>query len=104
MEVGNLSHTRRTRLSWLMAATMVTMAVANAAPAAAGDGEYLQQLQDRYQFLSPQQLLAEGHRVCAVIDQGAGSRYAAEMVQKDIGVSPGASMDIVSAATVELGC
>jgi Protein of unknown function (DUF732) len=104
MEVVNLSHKRRTRLWWITAAALATMAVTNAAPAAAGDGEYLQQLQDKYLFLSPQQLLTEGHRVCAVIDQGAGSRYAAEMVQKDIGVSPGAAMDIVSAATVELGC
>lgn len=98
-----MSHRRPTKSLWITAA-LVTAALANAAPAVAGDGDYLELLQDRYRFVTPQQLLAEGHRVCQVIDQGAGSNYAAEMVQRDLSVSPGAAMDIVSAATVELGC
>ncbi|MEO3759658.1 DUF732 domain-containing protein [Mycobacterium sp. B14F4] len=89
---------------WLAAAALAVCAVSTAAPAGAQDADYLWLLQDRYRFLSPEQLLSEGYKVCAVIDQGVGSRYAAEMVQQDLGVSPSASMDIVSAATVELGC
>ena len=99
-----MSHPRLPRASWLAAAALLTLAVSTAAPSAAQDADYLWLLQDRYRFLSPEQLLSEGHKVCSLIEQGAGSRYAAEMVQHDLGVSPGASMDIVSAATVELGC
>lgn len=99
-----MSRGRRTRSVWLAAAAMAATMVSTAAPAGAQEADYLGLLQDRYRFLSPEQLLSEGYKVCAVIDQGVGSRYAAEMVQNDLGVSPGASMDIVSAATVELGC
>jgi hypothetical protein len=90
---------------WLAAAALLAFAVGAAAPAAADEAdEYLWLLKDRYRFLSPEQLLSEGYKVCAVIDQGVGSRHAAEMVQQDLDVSPSASLDIVSAATVELGC
>jgi hypothetical protein len=100
-----MSHVRPPRSSWLAVAALLALAVGSAAPAAADDaGDYLWLLKDRYRFLSAEQLLSEGYKVCAVIDQGVGSRYAAEMVQQDLDVSPGASMDIVSAATVELGC
>lgn len=99
-----MSRARATKALWVTAAALLTLALTNAVPAAADDGAYLRTLQDRYRFLTPQQLLEEGYKVCAVIEHGYGSRYAAEMVQKDQGVSPGASMDIVSAATVHLGC
>ena len=95
---------RRSRSVWSAAAALAVAALSTAPQAGADDDGYLWLLQDRYRFLSPQQLLIEGYKVCAVIDQGVGSRYAAEMVQQDLDVSPGASMDIVSAATVELGC
>lgn len=98
-----MSRTGATKSFWV-AAALVAAAMTHAAPAVADDGEYLRTLQDRYRFLSPQQLLEEGYKACAVIEHGYGSRYAAEMVQKDQGVSPGAAMDIVSAATVHLGC
>ena len=99
-----MSHLRLARSSWLAVPALLALAVSTAAPSAAQDADYLWLLQDRYRFLSPEQLLSEGYKVCGVIEQGVGSRYAAEMVQQDLGVSPGASMDIVSAATVELGC
>ncbi|ULE34662.1 DUF732 domain-containing protein [Mycobacterium sp. IDR2000157661] len=95
---------RRTGSLWLAAAALAASALATASPATAQDADYLWLLQDRYRFLTPEQLLSEGYKVCAVIEQGVGSRYAAEMVQQDLGVSPGGAMDIVSAATVELGC
>ncbi len=99
-----MSHPRPTRSAFVAVAATAVTAMGLAAPAGAQDADYLWLLQDRYRFLTPEQLLSEGYKVCAVIDQGVGSRYAAEMVQQDLGVSPGASMDIVSAATVELGC
>lgn len=99
-----MSHMRRTGSLWLAAAALAGAALAAAAPATAQDDEYLWLLQDRYRFLTPEQLLSEGYKVCAVIEQGVGSQYAAEMVQQDLGVAPSASVDIVSAATVELGC
>lgn len=99
-----MSHGRRSSSVLLASAAMAVTAMSAAAPAVAQDADYLALLQDRYRFLSAEQLLSEGYKVCAVIDQGVGSRYAAEMVQQDLGVSPGASIDIVSAATVELGC
>ena len=95
---------RRCRSSWVVAAVLAVVAVFTATPAGANDSDYLWLLQDQYRFLSPQTLLTEGYKVCAVIDQGVGSRYAAEMVQHDLKVSPAAATDIVSAATVELGC
>jgi hypothetical protein len=50
-----------------------------AAPAAVGESEYLQRLEDRFAFLSTQQSLAEGHKVCGVLDQGVGSSTAVEL-------------------------
>ena len=49
---------------------LVAAAVLSAPSAAADDNEYLNKLQDRYEFLTPQQLLAEGQRVCAAERSG----------------------------------
>lgn len=99
-----MSHARRTGSWWLTAAAVVGGALATASPAGAQDADYLWLLQDKYRFLTSDQLLSEGYKVCALIEQGVGAQDAAEMVQQDLGVAPVAALDIVSAATVELGC
>jgi hypothetical protein len=81
---------------------LVAAAVLSAPSAAAGETEYLNRLQDRYEFLTPQQLLAEGHRVCAAEQSGALSPARTTMVMNDLVVSPNAALEIVSAAEWEL--
>src|ERR1700738_2613161 len=84
-------------------ATVLASAVAAAAPAAADESEYLRLLQPKYVFLSSQQLLNEGHKVCDAIHRGMISPDAANMVQKDLAVSLATAVDIVGAAGVQLG-
>ena len=50
---------------------LVAAAVLSAPSAAAGETEYLNRLQDRDEFLTPQPPLAEGHRAC-VVSHSAG--------------------------------
>jgi hypothetical protein len=45
-------------------ASVSAFAVMAAAPAQADEATYLQRLLPRYAYLNPQQLLAEGYRVC----------------------------------------
>ena len=45
-------------------ASVSAFAVMVAAPAQADEATYLQRLLPRYAYLNPQQLLAEGYRVC----------------------------------------
>ncbi|MGV0645288.1 DUF732 domain-containing protein [Mycolicibacterium sp. XJ2546] len=75
------------------------------APQAAADqDEYLRQLQSRYPYLTAEQLIAEGHKICNVVGQGMPSSDAAMMVREDLGVSIPAAGEIVSAAVGELSC
>jgi hypothetical protein len=83
---------------------VLASALTVAAPAAADENSYLALLQPKYVFLSSQQLLDEGHKVCDAIHRGMISPDAANMVQKDLAVSVAVSVDIVGAAGVELGC
>jgi Protein of unknown function (DUF732) len=85
-------------------AAPATIAVAGAAPDQAADREYLQRLQDQLSFLSAQQLLAEGHKVCDVINQGVGSSNVVVTVSKDLGISLSAATYVVSAAVAEFHC
>ncbi|MBV8928277.1 MAG: DUF732 domain-containing protein [Mycobacteriaceae bacterium] len=98
-------HTRQIiKASVATCALAASVAVWCAAPAAAGDSSYLRLLQDKYSFLSAQQLLAEGHKVCDVLDRGVSSSTAVNMVSKDLAASLEVSDDIVAAAADELGC
>ena len=91
--------------AWITTAALaISVAVGAAAPAAADENGYLRQLQDKYAFLSTQQLLAEGHKVCQTIDRGTLSTDATKMVQKDLTVPVAVADDIVSTAAVQLGC
>jgi hypothetical protein len=79
-------------------------AVMAAAPAQADEATYLHRLQPTYTSLSPQQLLAEGYRVCKAERGGMNSPDAVKMVFNDLDVSVAAAADIVPAAVVELRC
>jgi hypothetical protein len=83
---------------------VVAAAVAFAAPAAADEESFVWPLQTRYVFLSEQQLLSEGARVCDAIGGGMSAADAAIMVRNDLGVSVSAAGEIVSGAVVRLGC
>jgi hypothetical protein len=103
-EVSIMVQMRTITKAWTTVAALAAIVVWGAAPAAAGESEYLRRLQDRYTFLSTQQLLAEGHKVCNALDRGALSSSSVDMVSKDLGVSLAVAGDIVAAAAVELGC
>ncbi|HEX2286862.1 MAG TPA: hypothetical protein VHI10_18900 [Mycobacterium sp.] len=83
---------------------VVATALAVAAPAAADEAEYLHLVQPKYTFLSAEQLLSEGIKVCKASRAGMLSPDAVQMVQKDLAVSVGAAGDIVAAAVVTLDC
>ena len=90
---------------WMTTAALAAgIAVWGAAPAAADDAGYLSHLQDRFSFLSSQQLLAEGHKVCSVMGRGVGASDAVTMVTKDLGVTIAVAADIVAGAADDLGC
>lgn len=84
------------------AAAAAVAAIVSAPGAAASEDGYLHGLQDRYRFLTPQQLLTEGYRVCAVTDAGTLSPDAAAMVMRDLEVNVGVAMDVVSGAVINL--
>jgi hypothetical protein len=83
---------------------VVATAVALSAPAAADETAYLQRLQARYVFLSADQLLSAGAKVCSATRSGHTSADAVTMVRNDLGVSISAAGDIVSTAIVDLDC
>src|ERR1700747_239608 len=85
-------------------ATVLASAVTAAAPAAADESGYLQLLQPKYVFLSKQQLLDEGHKVCDGVHRGMISPDATNMVVEDLAVSVTVAVDIVGTAGVQLGC
>ena len=81
---------------------LVGVAVLVAPSAAADQGGYLERLQPKYTFLTPQQLLAEGNRVCAAEQAGLLSPAKTTMVMNDLTVSTNTALEIVSAAEWEL--
>jgi hypothetical protein len=85
-------------------APVLGFAVMAAAPAQADAATYLQRLQTSYVYLNPQQLLAEGYRVCQAQRSGVNSWDAVSMVYRDLGVSMAAAWDIETGAVKELGC
>ena len=85
-------------------ASVSAFAVMVAAPAQADEATYLQRLASKYAYLSPQQLLDEGYRVCQAERSGIPSPDSVKMVYEDLAVSMTAAVDIVMAAAVELSC
>jgi hypothetical protein len=86
----------------LLLAAAASMALA--APASADVEEYVRPLATRYVFLTDQQLISEGAKVCDAIRSGVNAADAAIMVRNDLGTSVSAAGEIVSAAVVHLGC
>jgi len=92
------------RAVFVVAVSALGFAMMPTAPASADEAGYLQLLQPKYVFLSPQQLLDEGYKVCNNIHNGMTSPDAANMVQKEMSVSLSMAVDLVGAAAVQLGC
>jgi hypothetical protein len=89
----------------IVAATSLSaVAVMAAAPVHADEETYLQQLLPRYTHLDPQQVLAEGYRVCQAERNGTISPTAVDMVYRDLRVGLTVAYDIVRAAVVHLDC
>lgn len=75
------------------------------APTAAADADqdrYLDKLQHKYKFLTTQQLLTEGNRLCAAEQAGVGPPARTMMVMNDLTVGTNTALEIVSAAEWEL--
>lgn len=83
---------------------VVAGAVALAAPATADQNDYLRKLHPKYNFLSQQQLLTVGAKVCDALRRGVPGSDAALLVQDELGVSGSAAGTIVATAAVELEC
>jgi uncharacterized protein DUF732 len=83
---------------------VATASVGLAAPAAADQEEFVRPLLARYVFLSEQQLLSEGAKVCDATQSGKPASVVTTMVRDDLGVSVSAAAQIVSTAIVELDC
>ncbi|MCV7022519.1 DUF732 domain-containing protein [Mycolicibacterium novocastrense] len=91
------------RIIGLLIGTTAT-AVAFAAPAAADQAEFVRKLQQQYVFLSADQLIATGNKVCANAARGVPAADSMLMVREELGVSIQAAVDIVSLSVSELGC
>lgn len=87
-----------------MSIVAAATAVAVAAPAAADESEFVRKLQEQYVFLSAEQLIAAGNKVCAAARSGVPASDSVMMVRNDLGISVPAAGDVVSLAVVELGC
>jgi hypothetical protein len=90
--------------AWITAAVAIGITMGSAAPAWATEDVYVQQLQERYPFLSADQLLTEGHRVCQVLSQGHTGTDALLMVKRDLSVSTSTASIIVGEAVREFDC
>ena len=81
-----------------------TIGVAFAAPAVADQSDFVRKLQDQYVFLSAEQLIAAGNKVCAAAVSGVPASDSVATISEDLGISVPAAYDIVSLAVIELGC
>jgi hypothetical protein len=90
--------------AWITTAVAVGIALASAAPAQATESDFVQHVQERYAYLTADQIRTEGHRVCQLFAQGTAAPLAVQMVQRDLGSSIAAAAYIVSAAVNELSC
>lgn len=79
-------------------------AVAFAAPASADQAEFVRKVQSQYVFLTADQIIAAGQKICAAAANGVPASESVMMVRDDLGMSVPAAGDVVSTAVVELGC
>ncbi|WP_319447194.1 MULTISPECIES: hypothetical protein [unclassified Mycobacterium] len=80
------------------------IAIGTAPPSSADEHEYLHEIQPELAYLSSNQLLTEGYKVCRFLSPGRESSDAVPMVIKDLGVSVAAAMYIVPTAIEQLDC
>ena len=85
-----------------LTAALIGAVLVSAPPAVATTDDYLHELQDRYAFLTAQQLLDAGSKVCAAEQRGSLSPDRTAMVQRDLNVSVNTALEIVSAAEWQL--
>jgi hypothetical protein len=89
----------------LLAVTLaVGIAIGAAPPAVADESDYLNHLGPRLAFLTTDQLLSEGYKVCRFIGVGRPSPDAIPMVMKDLQITVAAAVDIMAGAIEELDC
>jgi hypothetical protein len=96
--------TRPFRVLTAAVAAAVAFALMTASPAQADENAFVKTLQTKYTYLSAQQLLDEGHKVCGAMGNGMAAPDAVSMVYKDMSVSMAVADDIVAAAADNLGC
>lgn len=92
---------RRMTIFGLIAAAT---SLAVAAPASADQRAYLTALAPRWAYLSPNQLMSEGYKVCNFVDAGNTASSAADMVRADLTVNVDVASEIVITAIKQLGC
>jgi hypothetical protein len=85
-------------------ALSIGVAVATAPSASADERGHLQRLESKLAYLSSQQLLTEGYKVCQLTHGGHPSTDAIPMVTKDLAISVPAAVDVIAAGVGELGC
>jgi len=85
-------------------AIAVGIGVATAPTAVADEAGYLQRLQSRLAYLTAQQLLTEGYKVCRYVSVGRPTADAIPMVMDDLDITVAAALDIISAAVLQLDC
>ncbi|MCW2517068.1 MAG: hypothetical protein JWR11_6110 [Mycobacterium sp.] len=89
----------------LLAVTVaIGFAIGLAPVASADEGDYLDLLQPRLTFLTKDQLLNEGYRVCRYVSVGRPSSDAIPVVMNDLQVSVAAAYALVPAALEHLDC
>ncbi|MBO0678318.1 DUF732 domain-containing protein [Mycolicibacterium sp. S2-37] len=77
--------------------------LALAAPSSADEASYLK-LQDKFVFLTADQLLSTGYKVCQATRSGMVAPDIVNMVKRDLSAGTVPAADIVASAIVELGC
>ncbi|BBZ29265.1 hypothetical protein MMAD_35600 [Mycolicibacterium madagascariense] len=80
------------------------MALGVAPSASASEASYVDRLESQFPFLTPAQLLPEGHKVCRFVSAGRPVGDAIPMIVKDLAVTVAVAFEISAAAAEELGC
>ncbi|MFI5508981.1 DUF732 domain-containing protein [Mycobacterium sp. NPDC051804] len=89
----------------LVAAALASSIALTSPPSAHADEDVLVELlQTRYVFLSRDQILEEGHKVCQLTQSGRSASSVVPDVVEDLGISVAAAAQFVATAVVELEC
>ncbi len=80
------------------------MAIGVAPSASASESTFVDRMESQFPFLTPEQLVPEGHKVCRFVSAGRPVGDAIPMVVKDLAVTVAVAFEITAAAAEELGC